>query len=55
MHFENFDVVKKFTEEMIKEYWSVSDVDFKTSLKIDSVFLDNVVVDKRKERGSSWN
>ena len=55
MNFESFYVVKKFTEEMTKEYGSVSDVDVETSLKIDTVFLDNVVVEKRRERGISWN
>ena len=40
---------------MIKEYGCGFNVDVETLVKIDSIFLDNIVVEKLRERGSSWN
>ena len=52
MIFESSEAAKKYIKEIIREYDSRSYVGVKTSQEIDSASLDNIIVEKLRERGS---
>uniref|UniRef100_M1DWY1 Uncharacterized protein n=1 Tax=Solanum tuberosum TaxID=4113 RepID=M1DWY1_SOLTU len=52
MIFENSEASKKSIEEIIREYGNGSDVGIETSHEIDNISLDNIIVEKLRERGS---
>ena len=52
MLFESFEAANKYIMEMIREYDSRSYVGVETSQEIDSASLDNIIVQKLRERWS---
>ena len=52
MLFESFEAAQKYIKEMIREYDGRSYVGVETSQEIDSASLDNIMVEKLRERGS---